>query len=124
MSRREQRLLVQGWYCCLVVAHSVSSCNVRLLSVADVVFRGKQDAVLYVSFLASFSKTLHAAGFTVSVDVASWSPFWDFGAIAAKTDVDTLLTMDTYTTDFNDFKAGFQVWQTPTALPCSYVRGG
>ena len=78
--------------------------------------RVEQDAAAYVSFLSVFATELHGAGFRVSVDVASWSPFWDFDAIAAKTAVDTLITMDTYTSNFTRFQAVFQARQPALLL--------
>ncbi len=60
------------------------------------------DGKAYANFL---SKQLHTAGFTVTVDLASWSPFFDFDAVAA-TAVDSLLTMDTYDSKWAGFVAG------------------
>lgn len=51
-----------------------------------------QDSADYAAFLDTFSKAMHAAGLVASVDVASWSPIWNFTAIAA-TDIDYIMTM-------------------------------
>jgi hypothetical protein len=41
-----------------------------------------EDGNAYALFLSTFADALHAHGFTVTVDIASWSPFWNFTAIA------------------------------------------
>jgi len=60
------------------------------------------DAQAYASFLQTFSEAMHKNGFKVSVDVATWSPIWDIPAIA-KTDVDYIMTMGTYTANTTTF---------------------
>ena len=47
---------------------------------------------------------MHAAGLTVSVDVADWSPLWDLQLIGASS-VDLVETMSTYTDDFAAFES-------------------
>jgi len=55
------------------------------------------DAELYAAFLTTFSDALHAANLTVSVDVATWGPLWDYHLLA-NTSVDVFITMETYQT--------------------------
>lgn len=54
-----------------------------------------QDAADYVDFLNHFADALHAAGKALTVDIASWSPLWDF-SLLGKSRVDRLMLMDTY----------------------------
>lgn len=61
-----------------------------------------QDALDYAAFLNTFADAMHAEGLGVSVDVAGWSPIWNFTAIAA-TSVDFIATMSTYTDDDQAF---------------------
>eukprot|EP00708_Paratrimastix_pyriformis_P003717 GAFH01002511.1.p1 GENE.GAFH01002511.1~~GAFH01002511.1.p1 ORF type:complete len:270 (-),score=50.80 GAFH01002511.1:344-1036(-) len=53
------------------------------------------DGVAYAQFLTHFADEMHKAGLTLSVDIASWGPLWDFGLLA-NTTVDKFMTMDTY----------------------------
>lgn len=55
------------------------------------------DARSFAAFVDMLAKRLHAADprLELTVDIASWSAFWDFGLLA-ETAVDRLLTMDTY----------------------------
>lgn len=62
-----------------------------------------QDAADYAAFLTTFSDALHKAGLIATVDVATWSPIWNFTAIAASS-VDYVMTMSTYTSDFPTFQ--------------------
>lgn len=57
----------------------------------------EEDAKLFAAFVDEFAKRLHAVGrgFKLSVDVASWSPLLDYELLTA-TEVDTVMTMDTY----------------------------
>ncbi|KJE94515.1 hypothetical protein CAOG_05148 [Capsaspora owczarzaki ATCC 30864] len=55
-----------------------------------------QDAVAYAGFLDKLSRALHQHGLTVTVDIASWTPVWNF-TLLAETSVDLFVTMDTYT---------------------------
>ena len=56
-----------------------------------------EDAKLFAKFVDDFAKRLHSLGrgFKLSVDVATWSPLLDYDLLAA-TEVDTIMTMDTY----------------------------
>ena len=54
-----------------------------------------EDATAYAAFLNHAAASLHSAPggpYTLSVDVASWSVFWDWDAIAA-TDIDRVMVM-------------------------------
>jgi spore germination protein YaaH len=57
----------------------------------------------YAEFLTQFANALHAHGKKLSVDIASWTPFWSFEELA-KTTVDRIHTMDTYATKLDTFK--------------------
>jgi len=61
------------------------------------------DAKLYCEFLDKFADALHRAGLILIIDVARWSPLWDFDLLA-KTRVDKIATMQSYTTDLTRFE--------------------
>lgn len=60
----------------------------------------EEDAKLFAKFVDDFAKRLHSIGrgYKLSVDVAMWSPLLDYDLLAA-TEVDTVMTMDTYCGD-------------------------
>jgi len=62
-----------------------------------------EDAVHYAKFLDAFAKALHAEGFKLTVDIASWCALWE-NDLLAKTAVDRFITMDTYTVGLDRFK--------------------
>lgn len=64
-----------------------------------------EDPANYAAFLDYFALKMKAFGIGTSVDVASWSPIWNFTAIGA-TAVDYVMTMDTYGNSGN-----FTAWQ-------------
>jgi hypothetical protein len=55
-----------------------------------------QDGLDYATFINTFAKGLHEHGLRLSVDVAQWSPIWNYTAIA-ETSVDIVTSMGTYT---------------------------
>jgi len=61
------------------------------------------DTKLYTDFLDTFAQALHQEGFILSVDVARWSIIWDF-SLLAKTHVDKIYTMETYTKNITFFE--------------------
>jgi len=60
------------------------------------------DAVHYAKFLDAFAKALHAEGFHLTVDIATWCELWD-DDLLAKTAVDRFITMQTYTAGLETF---------------------
>jgi len=78
------------------------------------------DAKLYSEFLNLYSNELHKSGLILSVDVARWSPMWDFGMLA-KTSVDKVCSMQSYTTDLARFER--EVSYTMTTLKEKGVVG-
>lgn len=68
----------------------------------------QQDAHAYAVFVNKFAKALHAEGFKLGVDVATWvtetgaPSFWDYAALAATT-VDKGISMGTYTSNDNSY---------------------
>jgi len=62
-----------------------------------------EDAVNYANFLDSFAKALHAEGFKLTVDIASWCGLWE-NDLLAQTAVDRFITMDTYVVGLDRFK--------------------
>jgi hypothetical protein len=57
----------------------------------------------YAEFLTLFANALQEKGKKLTVDIASWTPFWDFEALAVTT-VDRIHTMDTYATKIETFQ--------------------
>lgn len=53
----------------------------------------KADGVAYAEFLTTFADAMHARGIKVSVDVATWTSFWDYSAIG-KSSVDYVCDME------------------------------
>ncbi len=58
----------------------------------------------YASFLTTFADALHAKGKKLTVDIATWNPFWNFAALA-NTTVDVLYDMSTYASPAYNFDA-------------------
>jgi len=61
-----------------------------------------EDAANFANFLDLFGKALHAEGFTLTVDIANWSPLFE-DALLAKADVDRFITMSTYSVNLERF---------------------
>lgn len=61
------------------------------------------DAIAYAKFLDYFSQRMHQEGIKVTVDFATWSPFWNLNALAAVTHVEKFITMTTYTSNYTIF---------------------
>ena len=61
-----------------------------------------EDGINYAKFIDAFAKNLHTQGQTLSVDVATWSPVWNYTAIGASK-VDTIISMGTYTSDDSSY---------------------
>jgi spore germination protein YaaH len=57
----------------------------------------------YAEFLTKFANALKAKGKKLTVDIASWTPFWSFEDLA-QTTVDKIHTMDTYATKIETFQ--------------------
>jgi hypothetical protein len=62
------------------------------------------DGVAFASFLDAVADALHARGLTLSVDIATWSPFWNW-PLLAQTRVDQLIDMESYQKGFPQFEA-------------------
>ena len=61
-----------------------------------------EDSIAYADFIDLFAKRLHMEGLQLSVDVATWSPIWNYTFIAA-TEVDYVISMGTYTSTDSSF---------------------
>jgi len=61
-----------------------------------------EDGIRYAEFIETFSQALHQHHLLLSVDVATWSPIWNYTAIAA-TSVDMIISMGTYTSTDSSF---------------------
>lgn len=62
----------------------------------------EEDAVNYANFLNTFSRAMHMKGLKANVDVATWTPIWNYTLIG-KTAVDGIFTMATYTDNDTSF---------------------
>jgi len=66
-----------------------------------------EDAVNYAKFLTQFANELHAIGFKLSADVATWSYFWNL-PLLSNTTIDKLMYMETYVTNQTLWVSEFQ----------------
>ena len=81
----------------------------------------KADGAAYAAFLTTFSDAMHERGVKVSVDIATWTSFWDYDAIG-KSSVDLVCDMESYNSDFSFFQK--QVIFAQAHLPAAkYVCG-
>jgi len=68
-----------------------------------------EDAIKYAAFITNFANELHALGFKLSADVATWSYFWNL-PLLSNTTIDKLMYMETYVTNTTlweiEFKTG------------------
>ncbi len=63
-----------------------------------------EDGTNYANFIGTFADALHKEGLLLSVDVATWSPIWNYTAIAA-TSADYVISMGTYTATDTSFSS-------------------
>lgn len=61
-----------------------------------------QDGTDYAAFIQTFADALHAHDLKLTADIATWSPIWNYTAIAA-TSVDMGISMGTYTSTDTSF---------------------
>ena len=61
------------------------------------------DAAAYATLLNIAADALHSRGCQLTVDIATWTKFWDYELIAA-TRVDQVMDMESYNADFTFFK--------------------
>ncbi|MBX8632034.1 MAG: hypothetical protein J9259_05905 [Thermoplasmata archaeon YP2-bin.285] len=61
-------------------------------------------ALEYSSFLTKFADALHEKGKQLTVDIATWNPFWNFSSLA-NTTVNVLYDMGTYSSPSYNFAA-------------------
>ena len=61
-----------------------------------------QDALAYNAFIDAFADKLHAEGKTLTVDVGTWTPFFNV-SLLAESKVDKIILMGTYTGTFRLF---------------------
>lgn len=62
----------------------------------------EQDGIDYAAFVETFAQGLHANGLKLSVDVAGWSPIWNYDALA-QSSADSFISMGTYTSSDTSF---------------------
>ena len=79
------------------------------------------DGAAYVAFLNTVADALHARGVLVSVDIATWTAFWDYQALGASR-VDWLCDMESYNPDLAAFKKQV-AFASATLPPEKYVVG-
>lgn len=61
-----------------------------------------EDGNDYAAFISTFSDALHAENLKLTVDIATWSPIWNYTAIAA-TSTNMGISMGTYTSTDSSF---------------------
>lgn len=61
------------------------------------------DATAYAEFIDYFAKRLHSKQLFLSVDVATWSPIWNYTKLSA-TSADSFISMGTYTSTDTSFQ--------------------
>jgi hypothetical protein len=69
------------------------------------------DGAAYAAFLNVFADAMHHIGMKVSVDIATWTPFWNYALLGA-TRVDQLCDMETYNANFTFFEQQVAFAQT------------
>jgi hypothetical protein len=62
----------------------------------------EEDGLAYAQFIDTFAIALHSAGLQLTVDVATWSPIWNYDAIE-KGAADRVISMGTYTSSDSSF---------------------
>lgn len=62
----------------------------------------ESDGAAYAAFVETFAQGLHDHGIKLSVDIASWSPIWNFDLLA-QTSADSFISMGTYTSTDSSF---------------------
>ncbi len=60
------------------------------------------DGVKYAAFINLFAERLHAKGLKLSVDIATWSPIWNYSLLNT-TSADSFISMGTYTSTDTSF---------------------
>lgn len=71
----------------------------------------EQDGSDYAAFIETFAKALHAENLKLTADIATWSPIWNYTAIAT-TSVDVGISMGTYTSTDSSFTSQLETLVT------------
>ena len=66
------------------------------------------DGLAYAQFIDIFASKLHEANLGLTVDVATWSPAWNYTALA-QTGADSFVSMGTYTATDSSFSSQLQL---------------
>ena len=61
-----------------------------------------EDGVEYAAFVTYFADKLHDYGLKLTVDIATWSPIWNY-PLLAQTSADRFISMGTYTSTDSSF---------------------
>ena len=78
-------------------------------------------AIAYAKFLSTLADALHAHGKKLTVDIATWNPFWNFADLA-NTTVNALFDMSTYASPFFNF--GYALSNDVASIPLSKLGIG
>lgn len=65
------------------------------------------DAIKYCEFITKFANRLHSINKTLQVDVAQWTPLWNY-TLLGKTTADDIITMSTYAGNFTVFQGALR----------------
>lgn len=64
----------------------------------------EEDGIAYAQFIETFAQTMRASNLGLSVDIATWSPIWNYDALS-QTSVDKFISMGTYTSNDDSFSS-------------------
>jgi hypothetical protein len=80
------------------------------------------DCHHYVKFLTTFSNAMHEYNIKVTVDIADWNGLWCDWALFGNSSVDKVMTMSTYTKNFNTFSTKLD--KAVTLIPLNVLGVG
>lgn len=80
-----------------------------------------QDAADYASFINLFANAMHEAGKKLTMAAATWNPIWNFNLLG-KTNIDKIMTMSTYTSNFTTFQK--KLTEATSSIPLSKLGIG
>ena len=78
----------------------------------------------YATFIHYFANRLHAEGFKLTVDIATWSPIWNY-TLLNDTAADTFISMGTYTSSDTSYPTQLnKLVDTFGTCCCNFISGG
>lgn len=80
-----------------------------------------QDAADYAAFINLFANAMHEAGKKLTMAAATWNPIWNL-PLLGQTNIDKIMTMSTYTSNFTTFQK--KLSEATSAVPLSKLGIG